>query len=304
MVVPMSVKASNWAWQLQCVKGMTKLVLMALADSADDDGFCWPKLETIAFKACTSKSTVKRAVRDLVQLGLVTVEHRTRQNGSSASNYYTINIGVQPDEETPDMVGVKMNPSSTEGEQTASVGGQNEPRGGGQSDPGRGSPVTPLYEPSLKPNTPLTPKGAERGAALAEDGLGKDWDRFCKSWALAPGDSFERAKRAWRKLDVFEQERAVKFAGRYQATAKGNSRKTAARTYLHQHLWQGFEKSGTGRSGREQVFVYQDSPAWDAWRAYRDKPIPTGHHPDTGKPGWWFDSLFPPAQNEDQRNAS
>ncbi|WP_319499315.1 helix-turn-helix domain-containing protein [uncultured Cohaesibacter sp.] len=300
----MSVKASNWAWQLQCVKGMTKLVLMALADSADDDGFCWPKLETLAFKACTSKSTVKRAVRDLSDLGLVTVEHRTRQNGSSASNYYTINIGFVPDEEVQDAVGVKMNPHSTYEEQTDLVGGQNEPLVGGQSDPGRGSQVTPLYEPSLKPKNPLTPEGDGRGGALADEELGSDWDRFCKIWSLAPGDSFERAKRAWRKLDVFEQGKAVKFAGRYQAAAKGNSRKTAARTYLAQHLWEGFERTGAAPPGKQRVFVVQDTPAWDAWREHLGRPSPIGRDPDTGKPGWWFDSLFPPVHTEDQRNAS
>nr|WP_321456117.1 hypothetical protein [uncultured Cohaesibacter sp.] len=153
-------------------------------------------------------------------------------------------------------------------------------------------------------NTPLPPKGARRGAALAGDGLGSDWDRFCKSWILAPGDSFERAKRAWRKLDVFEQSKAVTFAERYQSAAKGNSRKTAARTYLRQHLWEGFERSNVGLAGRKQVFVLQGSPAWDVWRNYRGKAIPTGHHPETGKPGWWFDSLFPPGHNEDQSKAS
>ena len=88
---------------------MTKLVLMALADSADDDGFCWPKLDTIASKASSSRSTVKRAIKELSDLNLLSVEHRERENGASATNYYWVNVGHNPDLYAQDVEGFKMN---------------------------------------------------------------------------------------------------------------------------------------------------------------------------------------------------
>ena len=39
----------NWAWQ-QLLKPVPKLVLMALADAADDEGVCWPSVATLASK--------------------------------------------------------------------------------------------------------------------------------------------------------------------------------------------------------------------------------------------------------------
>ncbi|MGB5741636.1 MAG: helix-turn-helix domain-containing protein, partial [Sedimenticolaceae bacterium] len=35
----------NWAWR-QTLTPTLKLVLMALADSADDQGVCWPSVST------------------------------------------------------------------------------------------------------------------------------------------------------------------------------------------------------------------------------------------------------------------
>lgn len=35
----MSIAAMNWAWQLR-LKSAIKFVLMALADAADDEGYC------------------------------------------------------------------------------------------------------------------------------------------------------------------------------------------------------------------------------------------------------------------------
>ena len=37
----------NWAWR-QKLKPVPKLVLMALADAADDNGICWPSVATVA----------------------------------------------------------------------------------------------------------------------------------------------------------------------------------------------------------------------------------------------------------------
>lgn len=87
----MSVKASSWAWSLKTVSGQELLVLLALADAANDDGYCWPSQAEIADKARQVDRTVRRHVASLTQKGLVRVETRMRRgwgNGRSSNGYY------------------------------------------------------------------------------------------------------------------------------------------------------------------------------------------------------------------------
>ena len=93
----MSVRATNWVWGLQCVSGNSKLVLMALADCADDMGKCWPSMATIAKKAVASETTVRRAIAGLIDAGLLKKEERTRRDGSQSSNAYFLMIDAVGD---------------------------------------------------------------------------------------------------------------------------------------------------------------------------------------------------------------
>ncbi len=67
-----------------------KAVYMYLKDRADAQGKCWPGIRTIAADLKLSRSTVKRALHDLTAKGFLTQEPRSRPNGSSTSNLYTI----------------------------------------------------------------------------------------------------------------------------------------------------------------------------------------------------------------------
>lgn len=78
-----------------------------LADAADDEGICWPRISTIAERVGVSTRTVQRAIQYLVQHKLVTVEPRLRSDGSSSSNLYRLrlregdNLSPPPDKLTP-----------------------------------------------------------------------------------------------------------------------------------------------------------------------------------------------------------
>lgn len=79
----------NWAWR-QALTPTFKLVLMALADAADDQGICWPSVSTLARKCTISKRTVQRSLRVLTGSGLLIAESRQRRDGSSTSNRYRL----------------------------------------------------------------------------------------------------------------------------------------------------------------------------------------------------------------------
>lgn len=65
-------------------------VYMYLKDRADKDGKCYPAIGTIARELKLSRSTVKRAVADLVNSGHIKKEQRWRENGGKSSCMYYI----------------------------------------------------------------------------------------------------------------------------------------------------------------------------------------------------------------------
>ena len=66
----MSIKAMTWAWSLEKLPLKESMVLLALADQANDEGLCWPSQETLAKKSRGSVRSVKRAIKFLRDVGL------------------------------------------------------------------------------------------------------------------------------------------------------------------------------------------------------------------------------------------
>ncbi len=65
----MSVHLSSQVWKLKTPDAATKLVLLKLADNANDDGECWPSLTTISRETCLDRSTVCRKIAYLAAVG-------------------------------------------------------------------------------------------------------------------------------------------------------------------------------------------------------------------------------------------
>lgn len=72
------------------VSSRAKTVYMYLKDRSNAEGECWPAIKTIARDTSMSVSTVKRALEDLVQCGLLRKERRFRENRGNTSNRYFI----------------------------------------------------------------------------------------------------------------------------------------------------------------------------------------------------------------------
>lgn len=67
-----------------------KTVCMYLHDRANRDGESWYAINTIASDLGLSRSTVKRALGDLVRQGRVEKKPRYRKNGGCTSNLYRL----------------------------------------------------------------------------------------------------------------------------------------------------------------------------------------------------------------------
>ena len=91
----MSHLASSWAWDSTAgLKANAKLVLLAMADYADDRNQCWPAYETLADKCDISRTSVYDAIKALCDLKLIAITKRYDE-GKRASNLYTLAVGTK-----------------------------------------------------------------------------------------------------------------------------------------------------------------------------------------------------------------
>ncbi|HBN9670076.1 TPA: helix-turn-helix domain-containing protein [Pseudomonas aeruginosa] len=72
----MSTIIMSACWPLQGMSPAQKAVLISLADQANDQGVCWPAVDSIATRCCLSKRAVQQAIKWLRGAGIVSVEER------------------------------------------------------------------------------------------------------------------------------------------------------------------------------------------------------------------------------------
>ncbi|SDZ02486.1 helix-turn-helix domain-containing protein [Herbiconiux ginsengi] len=115
----MSLRALVWAWgQVPLTLGedgspplvpkpslAAKLVLMALADYADEAGSCFPSHATLSAMCCMSTKTVSRAIEILERRELLTREQRRRGNGSRTSDRYVLHLNGAPEKQPDNLSG-------------------------------------------------------------------------------------------------------------------------------------------------------------------------------------------------------
>lgn len=95
----MSIKATAWAISARTRTPMQKLLLLLMANAADDEGFCDPSISTMAINACASRQGVVQNIKKLASQGFIGVTQRTFTDSRTGkswpnSNLYHLNIGV------------------------------------------------------------------------------------------------------------------------------------------------------------------------------------------------------------------
>lgn len=92
----MSLRAK--AMGVKVGNSLRKLVLIKLADNANDKGECWPSYQHIADQCECSKSAVRNHIDALEDMGLIKRENRVGVNNGkgNTSNVYYLNLDVTP----------------------------------------------------------------------------------------------------------------------------------------------------------------------------------------------------------------
>lgn len=182
----MSVKAINWALELS-IPPTPKLVLVVLADYADEYGYAFPGGATIARRASISERTLTRVLADLEENGYLERERRSLLNGNRTSDGYRL----LPDE-TNRQNGV-LSRRQNEGVKTPTVASVGEP------------PVEPPVQEKARARATQMPALWEPSNAHAAQALAAKVDieietlRF-RDWALSKGATYvdwEAAFRNW-----------------------------------------------------------------------------------------------------------
>mgnify|MGYP005937375119 CR=1 FL=1 len=159
----MSMELMVKAMKLKVGNPLRKLVLLKLADNANDQGECWPSYQHIADQCEIGRSTVKSHVRALEEMGMLRREYR-RNGDQNQSNLFHLRLdekeykqpsksgaGAAPGQELPE-VGQEL---PEVGQELPEVG-QELPGGGSGAARGGGAGAAPRISHSFEPvNEPV-----------------------------------------------------------------------------------------------------------------------------------------------------
>ena len=96
----MSWTSLAWASKQKAGSGNNKLVLLSLANFANDKNECFPSIKTLCNITELSKSTVIRCINSLEKAGLLKIKRRfieSENNNRQTSNLYLLNIEYHAD---------------------------------------------------------------------------------------------------------------------------------------------------------------------------------------------------------------
>lgn len=95
----MSVAATNWVWTQSKAEGADRLVLLALADFADETGKCFGSWGTMQRKTRLARCTIARSIKRLEAAGeLAEVEPAKTINGRNMATVWQLPVGRCQDE--------------------------------------------------------------------------------------------------------------------------------------------------------------------------------------------------------------
>lgn len=154
----MSVKVMSYVWDIPSFKGSDKLVMLCLADHADDQGVCWPSIDTISRKSGVSATTVKTTLKKL-EIGNWIVkknQFKTAETGRlvRANNKYQLNVFLLKKTADEQADFEQTNFVHSNFDQSKLVEGVGQIDEGGRSKSGYKPSLDPSIEPSSKDLVP------------------------------------------------------------------------------------------------------------------------------------------------------
>lgn len=129
----MSVDATRWAWSVHVEKSTERLVLLSLADRANEDNECYPSMQRVTNDTMLDIKTVKKVISDLIQKGLILDTGERKGFTQKVRVLRLIGVDCREDKQTQKRNDSKngMNPNLPTNE--PKIGSNNEPKIGSQN---------------------------------------------------------------------------------------------------------------------------------------------------------------------------
>ncbi|HGE8501481.1 helix-turn-helix domain-containing protein [Serratia ureilytica] len=175
----MSMNLMAQAMSIKVGNPLRKLVLIKIADNANDKGECWPSYQHVADHCECSKSAVRAHIEALIKMGLLTKENRLGVNngkGNTSNLYYlTLDNPVPPESIAPYAV-KKHSPMPSKSTGVCQQVTQGVPPESTPPMPADGTRTSHSFEPVIEPKEkpPIAPQsdsGAENPSAEAGEVL-------------------------------------------------------------------------------------------------------------------------------------
>jgi DNA-binding transcriptional MocR family regulator len=87
----MSWKALDWATDINVGSPTMRLILILLANKADEQFSCYPSVRTLMAESCAARSTVLNALNRLEREGLITRVAQYHESGAQRCSLYFLN---------------------------------------------------------------------------------------------------------------------------------------------------------------------------------------------------------------------
>ncbi|ENU7008920.1 helix-turn-helix domain-containing protein [Escherichia coli] len=127
----MSMNLMAKAMNIKVGNPLRKLVLIKLADNANDNGECWPSYQHVADQCEVSRSTVKSHIRALEEMGLLKREFRRKGELNQSNVFYlTLDNAQQIQPESGGEGAARGGAGAARGGAGAARGGAGAARGG------------------------------------------------------------------------------------------------------------------------------------------------------------------------------
>ncbi|EHQ1192540.1 TPA: helix-turn-helix domain-containing protein [Escherichia coli] len=148
----MSMNLMAKAMNIKVGNPLRKLVLIKLADNANDNGECWPSYQHVADQCEVSRSTVKSHIRALEEMGLLKREFRRKGELNQSNVFYlTLDNAQQIQPESGGAGAARGGAGAARGGAGAARGGAGAARGGAGAARGGGAGAAPRTYHSFEP---------------------------------------------------------------------------------------------------------------------------------------------------------
>lgn len=264
----MSIKLMTQVWDRSPLDGSRLLILLAMADMANDEGYCWPSYATLAKRArLKSRQNVIKIMNEFIEAGIVEKKGRVDDEGNQTSNMYHVIAGNINKEIPSTTSGTSVNTDTTPSVNTdtplvsvltpeSSFNHQLEPSDDDSAQKQKN--IFQFYSENIGPLTPFI-----------SDALQDAEKRYPANWIEAAFKiAVERNARNWKYIDAILRDWGIRgfMAPKPGATYAHKQPAIAQRKtpYVHQTPEQ-------IEAMRKQMSDPANEADWDEWIANRKK---------------------------------